>query len=168
MISPSLPLFILLASRLTLSIPLAPTVVLLPLQNETIPIPSPPTTRLGAWPDAPFSRHLAWDTDIDVLRRAPSPASDPTSEMAVLEGISLIGSKARSQSRLSSIQDFREESGPVTFVFHATEDLFSGPNVAKVLDALWEMTNSYGKGEVYGCLVRVEVTTAYFELGLKK
>ena len=37
------------------------------------------------------------------------------------------------------------------------QDLFSGADVAMILDALWEMTNLYGKGEVYGCLVRVEV-----------
>ena len=37
-----------------------------------------------------------------------------------------------------------------------------------ILDTLWEMTTLYGKGEVYGCLVRVEVHIAYFELGLKK
>lgn len=88
--------------------------------------------------------------------------------MGVLEGISLIGAKARARSRLSSIEDFHEESGPVSFDFHATEDLFRGSDVAMILDALWEMTNLYGKGEVYGCLVRVEVHIAYFELGLKK
>lgn len=87
--------------------------------------------------------------------------------MGVLEGISLIGAKARSRSRLSTIKDFREESGPVTFVFHATDDLFRGADVADVLNVLWEMVNSYGKGGVYGCLVRVEVNTAFFELELR-
>lgn len=88
--------------------------------------------------------------------------------MGVLEGISLIGAKARSHSRLATIQNFREESGPVTFVFRATDELFRGKDVARVLDVLWDMTNSYGKGEVYGCLVRAEVITACFELALKK
>lgn len=88
--------------------------------------------------------------------------------MAVLEGISLIGAKARTRSRTSTIQDFNEWSGPVTFDFHATDDLFSGSDVAKVLDVLWEMTNLYGKGGVYGTLVRVDVHIAFFELSLQK
>ena len=88
--------------------------------------------------------------------------------MAVLEGISLIAAKARTRSRTSSIQDFDEWSGPVTFDFHATDDLFSGPDVAKILDILWEMTNLYGKGGVYGTLVRVDVHIAFFELSLRK
>lgn len=88
--------------------------------------------------------------------------------MGVLEGISIIGAKARSHSRLATIKDFCEESGPVMFAFHATEDLFRGSDVAKVLDALWEMTNLYGKGGVYGSLVRVGVHIAFFELSLKK
>lgn len=88
--------------------------------------------------------------------------------MGVLEGISIIGAKARSHSGLALIQDFHEESGPVMFGFHATDDLFRGRDVAKILDVLWEMTNRYGKGGVYGCLVRVDVHIAFFELSLKK
>ena len=88
--------------------------------------------------------------------------------MGVLEGISLIGAKARSHSRTATIEDFHEDSGPVSFDFHATEELFRGADVAKILDALWDMTNLYGKGEVYGCLVRAGVHIAFFELGLKK
>lgn len=30
------------------------------------------------------------------------------------------------------------------------------------------MTNSYGKGEIYGYLVRVDMMTTYFELALKE
>ena len=88
--------------------------------------------------------------------------------MGVLEGISHIGAKARSQSRTATIQDFHEESGPVMFGFHATDDLFAGSDVAKILDVLWQMTNLYGKARVYGVLVRVDVHTAFFELALKK
>lgn len=84
--------------------------------------------------------------------------------MGVLEGISIIAARARSQSRTATIQDFHEESVPVTFDFHATDDLFSGSDVAKVLDVLWEMTNLYGKSRVYGSLVRVDVHIAFFEL----
>lgn len=170
MIVQILPSFALIATCLTLSLPLDLSAARPPSLNGTIP--SPPAnatnTRLGAWPDAPFSMHLDWDTDIEVLSRNPSPPWDPTSEMGVLEGISIIGAKARSHSRLATIEDFREESGPVSFAFHATEDLFSGPDVAKILNVLWEMTNRYGKGEVYGSLVKVGIHTAFFELGLKK
>ena len=88
--------------------------------------------------------------------------------MGVLEGISFLGAKARAQSRLASIEDFDEESGPVMFRFHATEELFSGQEIAMVLDALWEMTNRYGKGGVYGCLIRVGFHTGFFELALKR
>ncbi|CAD6586828.1 MAG: hypothetical protein ASARMPREDX12_002526 [Alectoria sarmentosa] len=172
MISQTLPFFALIATSLALSIPLAPSsLIQLPSQNDTLS--SPPTnattnTHLGAWPDAPFSRHLAWDTDLEIISRTPAPASDPTSEMGVLEGISFLGAKARAQSRLASIEDFDEESGPVMFRFHATEELFSGQEIAMVLDALWEMTNRYGKGGVYGCLIRVGFHTGFFELALKR
>ena len=88
--------------------------------------------------------------------------------MGVLESISIIAGKARSQARLSSIQDFHEISGAVTFRFHATEELFSGPELAGILDALWDMTNRYGKGAVYGSLVRVGVPIAHFELELRR
>ena len=88
--------------------------------------------------------------------------------MGVLEGISLIGARARSQSRTSTIQDFHEMSGAVIFDFHATDDLFSGSDIAMVLDVLWEMTNRYGKGGVYGAQRRVEDYIAYFELALQK
>ena len=146
MISSGLPLFALIATCLTLYIPLESSVVQLSLQNETLL--SPPAnitnTRLGGWPATPFSRHLAYDTDIQVISRTPSSPTDPTSEMGVLEGISIIGAKARSQSRTATIQDFHEESGPVMFGFHATDDLFAGSDVAKILDVLWEMTNLYG------------------------
>lgn len=54
------------------------------------------------------------------------------------------------------------------FHFHGTEDLFCGSDIALILDVLWQMTNSYGKGEVYGSLLRVKTRIAYFELGLKK
>ena len=87
--------------------------------------------------------------------------------MGVLEGISIIGTEARSQSRLATIKDFHGESGPVMFSFHATEDLFRGGDVARILDALWQMTNLYGKGGVYGSLVRADVHIAYFRLSLK-
>lgn len=88
--------------------------------------------------------------------------------MGVLEGISLIGTKARTRSRTSSIQDFHETSGPVIFDFHATDDLFSGSDLAMLLDVLWEMTNMYGKSGVYGTLVRVDDYIAYFELSLQR
>lgn len=88
--------------------------------------------------------------------------------MGVLEGISLIGAAARSQSRMATIRDFHHETGPVTFGFHATEELFRGSDVAMILDKLWEMTNLYGKGGVYGSLVRAGVHIAYYELILKK
>ena len=170
MFSISLQLFALIATSLSLFLPLESSVVRLSLHNESIPLAlaNLTSTRLGGWPVAPFRRHLGWDTDVEVLSRTPSPPTDPTPEMGVLEGISIIGAKARAHSRGALIQDFHEDSGPVMFVFHATDDLFRGSDVAKVLDVLWEMTNLYGKGEVYGCLVRVEVHTAYFELGLKK
>lgn len=168
-----LPLFPLIITSLTLSIPPPPSIVLLSSQNETITIPPPSTnakttTHLGGWPGAPFSRHLGWHTDLVVLRRTPSPPTDPTPEMGVLEGISLIGAKARARSRTSSIQDFHEMSGPVTFDFHATDDLFSGSDLAMVLDVLWEMTNLYGKGGVYGGLLRIDDYIAYYELALQK
>ena len=171
MISRTFPLFTLIVTCLTLSLPLnGPTLISLPSRNNnTIPSSSPPPTPiLRDWPPTPFTRHLSYDTNIEVLNRRPSPAWDPTSEMAVLEGISIIGAKARSRSRLATIEDFNEQSGPVLFRFHATEDLFRGADVAKVLDVLWHMTNLYGKGEVYGCLVRVGVHTAYLELELRK
>lgn len=88
--------------------------------------------------------------------------------MAVLASISFIALKARSQSPVSTIRDFSGDNGPVDFGFHATEDLFRGRDVAWVLDALWQMTHSYGKAEVYGSLVRAGIHTAHFELGLRK
>ena len=73
---------------------------------------------------------------LEIPSRAPSSASDPTSEMAVLEGISTIGAVARVGSHLATILEFREENGPVMFAFHATDDLFRRADVAKVLDVL--------------------------------
>jgi len=170
MIPQSLRYFALIATCLTLSVPVASSILQLPSQNQTIP--SPPVnatrTRLGLWPDAPFSKHLDWDTDTEIISRTPSSPWDPTPEMGVLEGISLIGTKARAHSHLALIQDYDETEGPVTFRFHATEDLFQGSDIGKLLDQLWEMTNLYGKGKVYGRLVRVEVTIAFFEITLRK
>lgn len=88
--------------------------------------------------------------------------------MGVLGGISVIGAKVRAQSGLALIQDYHQSEGPVTFRFHAVDDLFSGQDISKLLDQLWEMTNLYGKGEVYGCLVRADIISAYFELLLRK
>lgn len=87
--------------------------------------------------------------------------------MDVLSSISIITGRARSKSRLSSIQDFNDISGAVIFRFHGTEDLFSGPEIAGVLDALWTMTNRYGKSGVYGSLVRVGLPIAQFELKIR-
>ncbi|KAF6235272.1 hypothetical protein HO173_006466 [Letharia columbiana] len=172
MILQTLPLFALIATCFTLSIPLEASAVRLPLhlQNETIPSSPANATNagLGTWPDTPFNRHLGWDTGIEIISCTPASPADPTSEMGVLEGISIIGAKARSQSRLALIENFHEDSGPVTFDFHATEDLFRGSDVGKILDVLWEMTNQYGKGGVYGCLVMEDIHTAYFNLALKK
>ena len=87
--------------------------------------------------------------------------------MDVLSSISIIAGKARVKSRLSSIEDFNQISGAVTFKFHGTEGLFSGPEVAGVVDALWTMTNRYGKSGVYGSLVRVGLPIAHFVLEIR-
>ena len=162
----TLPLFALLATCLALSIPPQPQSLQLTSLNSTLPS-SPTITRLGAWPRVPFSQHFAYDTDLQILSRTPSPATDPTSEMDVLSDISEITRKARAKSRLSSIQDFDQISGAVTFKFHGTEGLFSGPEIAGVLDALWTMTNSYGKSGVYGSLVRVGLPIAHLQLEIR-
>ena len=118
------------------------------------------------WPSIPITRHLAYETDLQILDLRPPPATDPTSESAVLQSISIIQARARARSRLALIQKFDEVSPPVTFRFRATDDLFRGSEVAMVLEALWEMTNRHGKAELYGALVRVGEYTAYFELRL--
>ena len=87
--------------------------------------------------------------------------------MDVLSSISIITGKARAKSRLSTIEDFNQISGAVSFRFHGTEGLFSGPEIAGVLDALWTMTNRYGKSGVYGLLVRVGLPIAHFELEIR-
>lgn len=59
-------------------------------------------------------------------------------------------------------------SGSVEFWFHATEELFTGSDVASVLEVVAEMTNVYGAAGVDGSLVKGdEVEIAYFELGLR-
>lgn len=156
----------------------SPTLLLLPSPqtndyNNPPPPPSPDTvnhTLIGTWPVAPITRHLAQDTDMQILRRKPPPLSDRTPEMAVLAGLSVLAAKARSQSsRLATVRDFHAANGPVAFGFHATEDFFfRGRDVARVLDGLWQMTHLYGKAEVFGSLVRAGVHTAYFELRLGK
>jgi len=170
MLSRRLALFALLPTCLTLAIPAVSSVLQLPSHNETtlLPLFNATSNRLGLWPDAPFRRHLDWDTDTEIIRRTPSAPSDPTSEMGVLGGISVISAKVRAQSGLALIQDYHESEGPVTFRFHATDDLFRGRDVSKLLDQLWEMTNLYGKGELYGCLVRAGIISAFFELLLRK
>ena len=87
--------------------------------------------------------------------------------MDVLSSISIIAGKARVKSRLSSIEDFNQISGAVTFRFHGTEGLFSGPEIAGIVDALWTMTNRYGKSGVYGSLVRVGLPIAHFQLEIR-
>lgn len=88
--------------------------------------------------------------------------------MGVLEGISVISARVRGHSSLSLIQNYHDTEGPVTFRFHAVDDLFKGREIAMLLDQLWEMTNMYGKGAVYGCLVKVDDHIAYFEILLQK
>ena len=162
----TLPLFALLATCLALFIPPQSQFLQLTSLNSTLPS-SPTITRLGTWPHVPFSQHFAYDTDLQILSRTPSPATDPTSEMDVLSSISIITGKARHKSRLSSIQDFNGISGAVTFRFHGTEDLFSGPEIAGILDAIWTMTNRYGKSGIYGSLVREGLPIAHFELEIR-
>lgn len=88
--------------------------------------------------------------------------------MDVLSSISIITLEARFKTRLSKVQDFHEISGAVTFRFHGTEEVFSGSDLAGVLDALWTMTNRYGKSGVYGSLVRVGLPIAHFELEIRE
>lgn len=88
--------------------------------------------------------------------------------MGVLEGISVISAKVRGYSKLSLIENYHDTEGPVTFRFHATDELFKGREVAMLLDQLWDMTNRFGKGEVYGCLVKMDDIIAYFKIILQK
>lgn len=172
-ISTSLPLSALIATALTLSLSLSPdtsSIVLIPSQNLTLP-PSPrsnatKTARLGSkWPDAPFRRHLAWDTDVEVLSRTPS---DPAPQSSILGDIRLLGVRARAEGPgLALIQNWHDVSGSVEFWFHAAEELFTGSDVASVLEVVAEMTNVYGAAGVDGSLVKGGVEIAYFELGLR-
>ncbi len=170
MILQTLAFFALIATCVTLSIPTMSSILQLPSRNQTIlsPLTNATGNRLGVWPDAPFTRHLDWDTYIEIIKRTPSSPSDPTPEMGVLEGISVIDARVRAHSQLALIQDYQETEGPVTFRFHAMDDLFKGREIAQLLDQLWEMTNLYGKSQVYGRLVRVEEITAYFEILLQR
>ncbi|MCJ1456489.1 hypothetical protein MMC28_006850 [Mycoblastus sanguinarius] len=170
-----LALFALLATGFTTSLPLEPSNIVQAPSQKSVTILLPPssntttttTAPLGKWPDPPFYRHLAWDTDVEVVSCMPS---DRAPQSSILGDIRLLGARARSEgSRLSMIQDWHAVSGSVEFGFHATEELllFSGSDVAMVLEVLAEMVNIYGAAGISGSLVKVDVEIAYFELALK-
>lgn len=161
---------LLIATCLTLSIPPASSTLQLPSSNQTLPSPPANTTltQIGEWPPAPFKCYLGGHTDTEILTRTPAPPSDPTSELGVLEAIRAIAVRARAQARLNLIHHFEQREGPVIFRFEATDESFRGEDVGMLLDQLWDMYNRYGKGDVFGRLVKVGFDTAYFEIVLRK
>ena len=154
---------------LTASVPLRPFIIASPSQNlTTLSSSRNATNLLGTWPATPFSRHFAYDTDIEIIDRTPSSPSDPHSQSDILGDIRLIGAKVRSEgTRLAMMSAYHRISGAVEFAFEATEQFtFRGSEIAMVVDTIWELTNLYGAARIYGSLVNTGVNVAFFELGL--
>lgn len=155
MVPQSIPIFALIATCLTLSIPPVSSILQLPSQNQTISSPANVTgSVLGKWDDPPIIKYLGGDTDTEITSVIPSSDSDPTSKRDVLDAISSIKVKALAEARLNLIKDFKDSEGPVEFGFHATDDLFRGSDVAMLLDQLWNLMNQNGIAELYGQLNR--------------
>ncbi|KAL6718730.1 hypothetical protein ACLMJK_002964 [Lecanora helva] len=153
------------------SIPLEGSLFRLPSQNLTLLSPLIGNTTVkdvGKWPDTPFSRHLAEETDIKIINCEPPSLSRPVPESAVVGDIRLLASTVRKEgTRMAMMQDWHRQSGFVEFGFHSGGHFFfRGSEIALILDLLADLTNLYGAAGIYGRLVNGNIYIAEFEIAL--
>lgn len=140
--------FAAVTAAVAITSPPEPSTLQLSSQNATISSANAKNNDLGSWPQDTFTKPLRWGLSVQVLSSIPYHPSTPTQEFRILSIIEAMEAEARRRypihPKTITAKSYHDTSGPITFEMNSTHALFTGPMIAGMLRAIWEMILEYG------------------------
>jgi hypothetical protein len=137
-----------IAAVVALIVPPGPSTLRLSSHNATDSTTNASKKSLGQWPQNVFSKPLSWGITAQILSSVPSPPLTLLQKWRILSIIEGMEHAARQRCPIHpkavTMKHYHDTSGPLIFEMSSTNTSFTGPMVAGMLRAIWEMILEYG------------------------